>query len=209
MASRPARYAFPGQPFRLLHGLRELRAIRGPLPAGSFGLGYSFGRYGLVSEVSTGGQLLASRSSRFYDESVANRRSTVSLLFRYQMAGAGPLVTDILGGAALVTSDTRGFDRVTDTEVPLGGRHPIVSRRYVPGYRVGADVAFAVRPRWSLRIPVRFTYTSNGKDEFHPGSFDTGGRWLPVSTLATRGSSAGRAGARRHAARRRARPPRP
>jgi hypothetical protein len=141
------------------------------LPAGSIGLGYSWGRYRFVSEFSTGRQLLASRSSRFYDDSLANRRSKVSFLVGYP-AAAGVLSIEAVGGAAILTSDTRGLNRVKEAEVPVGGRHPIVSRLGGVGSVVGADVSLSLGPRWSLRFPIRFTFGSIDDGELHPGSRD-------------------------------------
>ena len=142
----------------------------GILPMGSLGLGYSIGRLGFVSEIGTGDQLLASRSSRFYDDLVVNRRTSVSSLLRFRLGNATGSRIDILAGLAWVSSDTQGLDRVKDVLAPIGGRHEIGERRITIAYAGGADVSLLAGRRWTVRAPVRFTIGEEA--ELHPGRHD-------------------------------------
>jgi glyoxylase-like metal-dependent hydrolase (beta-lactamase superfamily II) len=144
----------------------------GTLSAISAGIDVSFGRYGLAVEGAMRGQSLGSRTSRFYDDDVANRRTSATFLVRYAVPDMGAVAAALVGGVTLTVSDTRGFDRVKEAAVPFGGRHPIVSRDTLPGYTVGVDLSVAATPRWRLRFPIRLTSNEKSASEFHPGSMD-------------------------------------
>ena len=145
--------------------------LQGVIPGGIAGLGIAFGRWAFAGEGRSGGQLTASRSSRFYDDAIAQRSTSISAIGRIRLAN-GAATLDAVGGVTLGTSDVRGLDRVKQAETPFGGRHDIVSRRTFPGYVVGADVAWPVSSRWQLSLPIRFTAVP-WHDEFHPGTFET------------------------------------
>jgi hypothetical protein len=61
-------------------GFPTCNPFGGLLAGGTVGLEYWMGRYGLGAEFGTGQQLVVSRSSPLYDDAVANRRSTTSML---------------------------------------------------------------------------------------------------------------------------------
>jgi len=143
---------------------------RGILPSGTIGVGYSFGRVGFVGEVDGGDQLSASRSSRFYDDVISNRRMLTSSLIRYRLGSPTGSGMDVLAGFTRVFSDTRGLDRVKEALIPVGGRHAIASQLKTFGYTVGVELVLPISPRWSLRTPVRFT--SGNDEELHPGKRD-------------------------------------
>lgn len=136
------------------------------------GLMWSTGRYGFAVEGATSGQLVASRTSRFYDDSVANRRTSLSGLFRYQFSQQAALSAALVGGFSFIVSDTRGLNRVKEAEVPFGGRHDIVSRYSSPAATMGGDLAIAVTPRLVISVPVRVNIGDVGSDEFHAGRTD-------------------------------------
>jgi len=142
----------------------------GVLPSGTIGVGFSFGRVGFVAEADSGAQLFASRSSLFYDDIIANRRSRLSGLVRYRIGSATGSGIDLLGGVTWVSSDTQGLERIKEALPPLGGRHEIASRASTFGYTVGAELVLSVSGRWSLRTPARFTIAED--DELHPGRSD-------------------------------------
>ena len=142
----------------------------GALPAGMLGLGYGFGRFGLLAEIQLGDQASGSRSSPFYDDIIANRRSRASGLMRYRLGNAAGGGVDLLGGFSFLISDTRGLDRVKNILTPIGGRHDIVDRFDTVAYTVGADLSVPINSRWTLRAPVRLT--GGEQRELHPGRHD-------------------------------------
>ena len=152
-------------------GYSNCTPFGGLLTGGTAGVGYSVGRYGFGVEFSGGPQLVVSRLSRFYDDSVANRRTTSSVFGRYRV-GSGPVVADLIAGGTTVTSDTQGLNLVKEAEIPFGGRHAIMSNKTFTGFIVGADVILPISSRWTVRVPVRFSSVETGNDELHPGSRD-------------------------------------
>jgi glyoxylase-like metal-dependent hydrolase (beta-lactamase superfamily II) len=152
-------------------GYSNCNPLGGVLTGGTAGLDYSVGRYGFGVEFSGGPQLVVSRLSPLYDDSVANRRTTTAVFGRYRI-GSGPLLADLIAGGTTVTSDTKGLNLVKEAEIPYGGRHAIASNKTFTGFIVGADVILPISSRWTVRVPVRFSSVETGNDELHPGSRD-------------------------------------
>ena len=140
----------------------------GLLAGGTVGLEYWVGRVGVDAEFGAGQQLVLSRSSSLYEDAVSNRRSTTSVFARYRLSRAR-IGADVILGATAVASDTRGLYDVRQAEAPLGGRHSIVSSRWLPGIITGVDFMMSVGSRWSIRVPVRFSSVFTDDDVFHPG----------------------------------------
>jgi len=147
--------------------------LGGQVPVGGASISHSVGAFSLVGEVSFGGQLYATRARPFFEESVANRRSQVSILARRPVGGTSTIRLDLLAGATMTRSDTRGLDRVSGTLTPIGGRHPIADLTTSPGVTVGADVVLGVSRRLALVLPVRGTWIAwNSTAARNPGPVD-------------------------------------
>lgn len=138
----------------------------------SAGLVWSAGRYGFVVEGSSEDQRLASRTSRFYDDSLANRRTSGGALFRYLLFQEARVSAHAVGGAWYIVSDTRGLNRIKEAQIPYGGRHDIASRYASPAATAGADLSVDVGPAWAIRVPVRISMGEVGRDDFHAGHID-------------------------------------
>jgi len=152
-------------------GFSNCNPLGGLLTAGAAGVDYSIGRYGFGVELSGGPQIVVSKLSPLYDESVANRRASSSVFGRYRI-GLGPLLADLIAGGTTVTSDTEGLNLVKEAQPPYGGRHAISSNKTFTGLIVGADVILPITSRWMVRVPVRFSSVDTGNDVLHPGSHD-------------------------------------
>jgi len=152
-------------------GYSNCNPFGGFLTGGTAGLDYSIGRYGFGAEFTGGPQLVVSRLSPLFDESVANRRTTTAVFGRYRI-GSGILLADLIAGGTTVTSDTQGLSLVKEALVPYGGRHAISSTKTFTGVIVGADVILPISSRWMVRVPIRFSSVDTGNDELHPGSRD-------------------------------------
>jgi hypothetical protein len=60
-------------------------------------------------------------------------------------------------------------ERVKETILPYGGRHPIEERSSAVGFTVGADLAIGTTSRFNLRVPVRLTRAKWASGQFAPG----------------------------------------
>jgi len=149
-------------------GFPNCEAPEGLVPAGLLGASFTIGQFAVSVEGAAGGQVSGTRTSRFYDDGVATRVHRVTALAGYRLARSPRFELTVVAGATQMSRDTRGLDRVKETVLPYGGRHPIEDQGTTTGFTVGADISLATTSRWNLRLPVRFTRVS-WDGQFAPG----------------------------------------
>jgi hypothetical protein len=126
----------------------------GAIPAAAVALTLSNGPFGVVGELTGGGQWWSSRADPLQDDETARRETRGSLLVR--LAAARPRYSlALLGGLSWTIADTRGVYRVKEALAPFGGRHPINTRGIRTEITAGLDLGRRLTDRWALVVPLR------------------------------------------------------
>ncbi len=138
-------------------GYTHCESQGGTAANGSIGLRYTRGALALAAEVDLSGQTYSNRSRPHYDESLAALQSQASVLLISPLLARGPIELTVLGGGTRMESDFAGIDRISETLVPVGGRHPISFRASGYGVTAGTDLSFHVASRYSVVVPARIS----------------------------------------------------
>jgi glyoxylase-like metal-dependent hydrolase (beta-lactamase superfamily II) len=149
-------------------GFDGCEPLEGFVPAGMLGLSVTIGQLSFAVEGSAGSQVNGTRTRRFYDDAVGRRIARFSALGGYRLSRSTRFEVTAVGGVTKLSRDTRGVERVKETLLPYGGRHPIEEQASVLGFTVGADLAIGTTSRFNLRVPVRFTRAQWARGPFAP-----------------------------------------
>jgi hypothetical protein len=144
----------------------------GRIMGGSGGMRLAMSRVGAVLEVTLGEQFVSQRESGAEDDAFAQRSSRGSLLFRFGPTRPTARTLDLLAGATLIVTDTRGVTRVKQALAPIGGRHPFSERRTAIAFTTGANFIVPVTRVISVVVPVRMTALVSAPPARSAGRFD-------------------------------------